>query len=293
MRLKQLALTIVVYFSCSVRVSVPAQPAPGTNQVPTSIAGNVAWWVADDRGTDLTVVDVTVPADPRKWSDSQKGFTITPDQLDPLGGHEAYRVMENSDVTWRWLTYEPPSYVTGPCKVAFHYKPVNGASVWEADGSTFYPEFEFNSKSAGRVGNHPYASADNTWFNVAPAANGFHKVDIWLQGATHVRKSVALSTVSNGTKPVPGDASQGFDLYGLTFSSITSRHSTTGHQPQEPTEKKSITQFGCPAACDDRIGIAHSAARTSNSTTASTDQPGRGLRKGCRAILSKKQLNSV
>lgn len=187
---------------------------------PTDLASHLAWWSADDRGSNVTLVGVTVSDDLSVWinPNNDKGLTVTGGQPDPFGGTNAYRVMEKAGVTYRWLSYAPAGYVSGPCKLEFFYKSVNGAPVWVSDGSTFFPEFEFSSNGVGRVGNHPYAANDNTWFSVVPASNGFYKVNLWLQGATHIRTSVAISTVSNGAPPPAGDAAKGVCLYGIKFS---------------------------------------------------------------------------
>lgn len=193
---------------------------PAAAPVPSDLPGNLAWWSADDRTPGLTVTDVTVPADLTTWKDpnAKPGFTVTGGQPDPLGGTRAYSVMENSGATYRWLACAPSGYVPGPCHLSFYYKPVNGASAWACDGSVFFPEFEFGSEGFGRVGKHPYAAGDNSWFRIAPAAKDFFRVDLWLQGAGLIRSGVALSTVSNGAVPAAGDARRGVQLYGVTFS---------------------------------------------------------------------------
>jgi hypothetical protein len=206
------------------------QSLAAASQVPTHLASNLAWWSADDGGTNATLVSVSVPAALTSWTDPMNAFTVTGGHADPFGGTNTFRMMEKTGSGYRWLAHTPAGYVSGPCKLEFYYKPIDGASVWEADGSTFAPQFEFTSNGVGQVGVHPYSSYDNTWFSVAPAAGGFYKVNLWLQGAIHIRTTVTLSTVGNRTPPPTGDASKGLDLYGMRFS----QHYVTGLRDLSP-----------------------------------------------------------
>ncbi len=210
MRIISLVICILSFWG----LTVAAPPAP------TDLKSNLAWWSADDREPNGTIVDVTIPAALTTWKNpnAAQGLVVAGRQPDPRGGTNAYNMMEVAGVTWRWLSSAPVGYVTGPCKIGFYYKSINGAPVWVADGSTFFPEFEFSADGRGRVGKHPYASRDNTWFHVTPAANGFFKVDLWLQGATNIRSAMAISTVSNGALPQVGEAGKGVCLSDITFS---------------------------------------------------------------------------
>lgn len=196
-----------------------AWPAAADTPVPTQLKSNVAWWLADEEKGYVTRVGVSVPDVLTAWTNpnNDQGLVVSGGDVDSRDDACVYRVVEKDGSGYRWLASKPDGYIGGPCKLELHYKSVNGASLWVSDGSVFFPEFEFGPDGRGRIGKHPYAAADNSWFKVSPAANGFHKVELWFQGA-HLRTTLALSTVSNGTVPPAGDARKGVQLYGVKFS---------------------------------------------------------------------------
>jgi len=184
---------------------------------PDALKSNLGWWSADDNGANATLVDVSLPEDVMQWTDKDQSFTITGGQPDPTGTNNAYQVMENPGAGARWLALAPEGYVAGPCQIQFTYKSVGGASVWVYDRKRFSPEFEFTADGEVRIGKHPSAHNDNTWYAVTVLGNGFYKVDLWI-GGINLQNGPAFSTASALETPAPGDASKGMILADVKFS---------------------------------------------------------------------------